>query len=65
MVSRPGFNIFFNAPLLIMIFSHPDVFSPEIDCALAAENMMLAARSLGIGSWWAVLSSAILSKWIR
>jgi len=52
MVSRPGFNIFFNAPLLIMIFSHPDAFSPQIDCSLAAENMMLAATSLGIGSCW-------------
>jgi nitroreductase len=52
MVSRPNFNIFFNAPLLIMIFSDFDAFSPQIDCALAGENMMLAARSLGIGSCW-------------
>ncbi len=51
-ISRPDFNIFFNAPLLIMIFAHPDAFSPQIDCALAGENMMLAARSLGIGSCW-------------
>ncbi len=59
MVSRPGFNIFFNAPLLIMIFSHPDAFSPQIDCALAAGNMMLAARSLGIGSCWIGLASPL------
>jgi nitroreductase len=59
MVSRPGFDIFFESPLLIMIFSHPDAFSPEIDCALAAENMMLAARSLGIGSCWIGLAAPL------
>ena len=37
----------------------PDAFSPQIDCALAAENMMLAARSLGIGSCWIGLASPL------
>lgn len=59
MVSRPGFDIFYGAPLLIMIFANPDAFSPQIDCALAAENMMLAARSLGIGSCWIGLASPL------
>jgi len=59
MVSRPGFNIFYNAPLLIMVFSHPSAFSPQIDCALAAENMMIAARALGIGSCWIGLGSPL------
>ena len=59
MVSRPGFNIFFNAPLLIMIFSDSDAFSPQIDCSLAGENMMLAARSLGMGSCWIGLAAPL------
>jgi nitroreductase len=59
MVSRPGFNIFFSAPLLIMIFSDSDAFSPQIDCALAGENMMLAARSLGMGSCWIGLAAPL------
>jgi nitroreductase len=59
MVSRPSFDIFFNAPLLIMIFSHADALSPEIDCALAAENMMLAAHSQGIGSCWIGLAAPL------
>ncbi len=59
MVSRDGFNIFYNAPLLIMVFSHPSAFSPQIDCALAAENMMIAARALGIGSCWIGLGSPL------
>ena len=48
----PGFSIFYNAPLLILIFAAPEAMYPECECALAAENMMLAARSLGIGSCW-------------
>jgi len=59
MIARPEFNIFYNAPLLIMIFAHPSAFSPQIDCALAAENMMLAARSLGIGSCWIGLAAVL------
>jgi nitroreductase len=59
MVSRPGFDIFYNAPLLVMVFSHPSGFSPQIDCALAAENMMIAARALGIGSCWIGLGSPL------
>jgi nitroreductase len=52
MMSNPDFNIFYNAPMLVMIFADPNAFSPQIDCALAAQNMMLAARSLGIDSCW-------------
>ncbi|MGC9515864.1 nitroreductase family protein [Methanocrinis sp.] len=52
MVSDPEFNIFYDAPVLVMIFGRLDAFAPEIDCALAAENMMLSAWSLGIGSCW-------------
>jgi nitroreductase len=49
-LKMPGFNVFYNAPLLILIFASPDAMSPERECSLAAENMMLAGRSLGIGS---------------
>ena len=59
MVSQQNLDIFFNAPLLIMIFSDSDAFSPQIDCALAGENMMLAARSLGIGSCWIGLAAPL------
>ena len=51
-MKMPEFNIFYNAPVLILIFAAPGAFSPQDDCAAAAENMMLAARSLGIGSCW-------------
>ncbi len=59
LVSDPQFNIFYDAPVLILIFARPGADSPVIDCALAAENMMLGARSLGLGSCWIGLASVL------
>ena len=43
--------IFYNAPAVIFIITEPKTFNLE-SCAAAAENMMLAAWSMGIGSCW-------------
>ena len=64
-MQRPEFNVFYGAQVLILIFgasrasSHQGASEAEFEnimlidgCAAAAENMMLAARSLGIGSCW-------------
>ena len=59
LVSDPGFDIFYDAPVLIFIFTRPGADSPEFDCALAAENMMLGARSLDIGSCWIGLAAVL------
>ena len=49
----PNFDIFYGAPALIMIGAGPEAGpTPEIDCALAAENLMLAARELELGTCW-------------
>ena len=58
-MSRPEMEVFYGAPVLILVFSAPDALRGDIDCALAAENMMLAARSLGIGSCWIGLASPL------
>jgi len=42
--------IFYSAPLLVVILKEKESKWAEIDCALAAENMMLCASSEGIGS---------------
>ncbi len=52
MMKMPDFSIFYNAPLMIMVLARSDAEFQQIDCSLAAENMMLAAKSLGIGSCW-------------
>jgi len=43
--------IFYDAPALIFIVSKKGLFNDE-SCSCCAENMMLAAHSLGIGSCW-------------
>lgn len=58
-MSQPGFDVFYGAPVLILVFASSDAFTPQYDCALAAGNMMLAARSLGIGSCWIGLASVL------
>jgi nitroreductase len=58
-MSRPETDIFYGAPVLVLVFSAPDALRGEIDCSLAAQNMMLAARSLGIGSCWIGLASPL------
>lgn len=42
--------IFYSAPLVIFILGDKKNNWSKIDCSLAAENMMLAARSMGIAS---------------
>ena len=50
MVEDPSFkNMFRNAPTVVFIAINDGRFSP-IDCGLMAQNMMLAAKSLGVGS---------------
>ena len=51
-LSNPDFNIFYDAPTLILVLANPSCLTPMEDGAAAAENMMLAAWSMGIGSCW-------------
>ena len=43
-------NAFYDAPTVITLFAPKNFLFSAEDCAVAAENMMLAASSLGIGS---------------
>jgi len=43
-------TVFYNAPALIFIVSNKKGSWVHTNCSLAAENMMLAAHSLGLGS---------------
>ena len=55
--ARPDFNIFYNASALIVICARPLGPFVAADCWLAAENLMLAACSLELGS--CVIGSAV------
>lgn len=43
-------NAFYDAPTVITLFAPKNFLFSAEDCAVAAENMMLAADSLGVGS---------------
>lgn len=51
-------TIFFNAPVLIFIITKDRLMYDE-SCACCAQNMMLAAHALGIGSCWIGFASAL------
>ena len=52
LLGNPEFDIFYRAPVLIVISAQAE--SPWVveDCALAAENMMLTACAAGLGTCW-------------
>ena len=60
-LKNPDFNIFYNAPVLILVLGAREAVSSVLDCALCAENMMLAAWALGIGSCW-IGSAALVQQ---
>lgn len=51
-------TIFFNAPALVLVLTKDKLFYDE-SCACCAQNMMLAAYSLGIGSCWIGFASVL------
>ena len=65
-------NAFYDAPTVITLFAPKNFLFAVVDCAVSAENMMLVADSLGIGScyigagWTAFAEpygQEILEKW--
>ncbi len=55
--TRPDFNIFHGAGTLIIICARPSSQFVSADCWLAAENLMLAASAIGLGT--CVIGSAV------
>jgi nitroreductase len=61
MLASPQFNIFYNAPVLVVICSTaPDEMAVK-DCCLAAQTLMLAAHAQGLGSCWIGFAEAWLT----
>lgn len=46
----PGYDLFQGADTLVVIYSMAGRLHPNEDCCLAAENLMLAAYGLGLGT---------------
>lgn len=60
MLADPEFQIFYHAPVLILISAASDSAWAVEDCALAAQNLMLAACAHGLGSCWIGFAQAWL-----
>lgn len=58
-LNKPEFNIFYDASTLIVICANKDSPYAIADCWLAAENLMLAARGMELGS--CVIGMALLA----
>jgi nitroreductase len=60
-LAAEGFDIFYGAPVLVVVCATlPDPMVTQ-DCCLAAQTLMLAAHARGLGSCWIGFSEA----WLR
>ena len=52
MLQNESFNVFYNAPCLVLILGFSHLKNLYVDCALAASYFMMAAASRGLGTCW-------------
>lgn len=62
MLANPDFNIFYNAGTLIIIYAKPEGLHPEGDCCLAAQNLMLTATDMGLGTCWIGFATVLMNQ---
>ncbi len=60
-LADPNYNIFYNAPLLIFVSGLKSPYG-IYDCSMAAQNMMLSAYTLGVGSCWIGTAVALANQ---
>jgi nitroreductase len=51
-LADPAFDIFYGAPVLIIVCATSAAPGASEDCALAAQTLMLAAHASGLGTCW-------------
>jgi len=61
LLDDPDFHIFYHAPVLILISAIAESPWAIEDCALAAENLMLAACAAGLGTCWIGFAQSFLN----
>jgi nitroreductase len=50
--------IYYGAPTIVFVIGKG--YTADVDCPIACQNMMLAARSFGIGSCWVYIGQLVL-----
>ena len=61
LLDDPGYHIFYHAPVLILISAVAEAPWAVEDCALAAQNLMLAAHAAGLGPCWIGFAQSFLN----
>lgn len=61
-ILNPDYDIFYRAPALIVVCATQPGSLADMDCAMAAYNIMLAAHSMGLGSCWVSLAQPWLAS---
>jgi nitroreductase len=61
MLDDASFQIFYHAPVLVLISAATKGAWSVEDCALAAQNLMLAAYAAGLGSCWIGFAQSYLN----
>ena len=57
-----GFNVFYNAPVLVLVVGPDDLYSIDIDVALTVSYLMFSATSRGLGTCWIGLGAHIRDR---
>ena len=52
LLAKKDFDIFYHAPVAVLVSAREDAIMTEANCAAATQNMLLTAESLGLGSCW-------------
>jgi nitroreductase len=64
-LKNEAFNVFYNAPCLVIVVGPSGLYSTRMDCALFAAYFMLGAADRGLGSCWVNLGSHIRDEGLK
>jgi len=59
MLRNGGYNVFYNAPALVLLLGPRDYKNLLVDCALCAAYFMNGAAARGLGTCWVNLGAVI------
>ena len=69
LIARGKLGLWHGAPTVVLIFKDVrGVGNPDIDCAIAGQNMVLSAHSMGLGTCWVSFAKTAFKysgKWKR
>lgn len=51
-IKNPEYNIFYNAPALIIVYGNTESYWRVYDCSMVAYNLHLLAEEAGLGACW-------------